>query len=390
MLAKLGRLTARTLPPLHSHQQQVHLIPRCAFARVRRTPLSRNAGRSQPQRADVEEAADEEDDAAPAPTPAPLPSSSSRISSSSSKPKAQPPPQPPPGETPAWNWVPPREPTQVNDDEVIPVIDGAYLTAQEITTALAAQGAENVVVVPLQPKIETIAEFVIASGYIPRRTHPSPHHLPHSCFVCPSFFVFVSRWSRQSLHAAFAQDVRLARARPAGPSMRPSALSRPSADVLILTGIRSLSRRGGCGRPWAAKGPRGRRTTTGCSSTATTSSSTSWSAPSPPLLHFHPRFPLLTPFPLLRLFLSYLAPLYSSRRRGRPWTWRRCGGPRSRTGPWWCFPTTKTRCVHSPLSLPLPLLLLPVQMPFSWARLSTFHARYTHATRSSAVAGYGL
>ena len=266
MLAKLGRLTARTLPPLHNHQQQVHLIPRCAFARVRRTPLSRNAGRSQPQRADVEEAADEEDDASPAPTPehAPSLSSSSRISSSN-KLKAQPPPQPPPGETPAWNWVPPREPTQVNDDEVIPVIDGTYLTAQEITTALAAQGAENVVVVPLQPKIETIAEFVIASGYIPRRTHPSPHHLPHNCFVCPSFFVCVSWWSRQSFHAAFAQDVRLPRARPAGPSMRPSALSRPSADVLILTDIRTLSRRGGCGRPWAAKGPRARRTTTGCS-----------------------------------------------------------------------------------------------------------------------------
>ena len=153
MLAQIGRLAVRVLPLLQ-HQQRMQMVPRRAFARARRTPLSRNTTGRQLPLADVEVARD--DDQGDDETDESLKAHSSSSSSSSTA-SAQP---------PAWNWVPPREPAQLLDDEVIPVVAGALLTAQEITAALVAQGAENVVVIPLQPKIESIGEFVIASGSV--------------------------------------------------------------------------------------------------------------------------------------------------------------------------------------------------------------------------------
>jgi ribosome-associated protein len=60
--------------------------------------------------------------------------------------------------------VPPREPSRTLDDEVIPVLPGVLLTTDDISTALTAQGAENVVVIPLKPKLDSISEFVVATG----------------------------------------------------------------------------------------------------------------------------------------------------------------------------------------------------------------------------------
>ena len=82
-----------------------------------------------------------------------LPSSSSISSSSSSS-----------SSNSSWNWVPPREPSRILDDEVIPVISGVLLTSEDIVTALNAQGAENVVIIPLKPKLDSISEFVVATG----------------------------------------------------------------------------------------------------------------------------------------------------------------------------------------------------------------------------------
>lgn len=67
-----------------------------------------------------------------------------------------------------WNWVPPSilldSTAQSDDDEVIAVKKGILLTSEEIRDALIKVGGENVVVVPLREKIDTISELVLVSG----------------------------------------------------------------------------------------------------------------------------------------------------------------------------------------------------------------------------------
>ena len=70
-----------------------------------------------------------------------------------------------------WSWVPPEGAgvqsvgaLQREDDEVIAVVKNKLLTAEEIKDALIRLGGEDVVVVPLLEKLDTITELVIASG----------------------------------------------------------------------------------------------------------------------------------------------------------------------------------------------------------------------------------
>ena len=64
-----------------------------------------------------------------------------------------------------WNWVPPSSVREGrDDDEVISVLEGKLLTSEEIKAALTKLGGEDVVVVKLLDKLDTISEMVIATG----------------------------------------------------------------------------------------------------------------------------------------------------------------------------------------------------------------------------------
>ena len=67
-----------------------------------------------------------------------------------------------------WSWVPPTAGSIVTrgreDDEVIEVIKGQLLSATEIKDALVRLGGEDVVVVHLTDKLDTISDMVIATG----------------------------------------------------------------------------------------------------------------------------------------------------------------------------------------------------------------------------------
>lgn len=64
-----------------------------------------------------------------------------------------------------WNWVPPSSVREGrDDDEVIAVSEGKLLTGDEIKVALTKLGGEDVVVVKLLDKLDTISEMVIATG----------------------------------------------------------------------------------------------------------------------------------------------------------------------------------------------------------------------------------
>ena len=61
-----------------------------------------------------------------------------------------------------WSWIPPRE--SDGDSDRIKTIPGQLLTSNEVIEALDVLGAENIVSIPLIPKLDTISEFIIASG----------------------------------------------------------------------------------------------------------------------------------------------------------------------------------------------------------------------------------
>lgn len=70
-----------------------------------------------------------------------------------------------PGVSGLWNWVPPSSVREGrDDDEVIAVLEGKLLTGDEIKVALTKLGGEDVVVVKLLDKLDTISEMVIATG----------------------------------------------------------------------------------------------------------------------------------------------------------------------------------------------------------------------------------
>lgn len=62
-----------------------------------------------------------------------------------------------------WSWIPPRENFD-DDSSNIKNIPGQLLTSNEVIEALKALDAENIVSIPLNPKLDTISEFIIASG----------------------------------------------------------------------------------------------------------------------------------------------------------------------------------------------------------------------------------
>ena len=66
-----------------------------------------------------------------------------------------------------WAWKPPRTSSSgkgIEDSEVLPSKIGELLTLEEIEAALKKGGAEDVVVLPIAPKLDTIGTFVVASG----------------------------------------------------------------------------------------------------------------------------------------------------------------------------------------------------------------------------------
>ena len=67
-----------------------------------------------------------------------------------------------------WSWVPPSNlsdsATIREGDEVIEVIEGKLLTSEEIRDALVRMGGEDVMVVKLLEKLDTISELVIVTG----------------------------------------------------------------------------------------------------------------------------------------------------------------------------------------------------------------------------------
>ena len=63
-----------------------------------------------------------------------------------------------------WSWIPPRDNIDDESNESIKTIPGQLLTSEEVIEALKALDAENVVLIPLNPKLDTISEFIIASG----------------------------------------------------------------------------------------------------------------------------------------------------------------------------------------------------------------------------------
>jgi ribosome-associated protein len=63
-----------------------------------------------------------------------------------------------------WSWIPPRDNTDDESNEGIKTIPGQLLTSEEVIEALKALDAENIVHIPLNPKLDTISEFIIVSG----------------------------------------------------------------------------------------------------------------------------------------------------------------------------------------------------------------------------------
>ena len=67
-----------------------------------------------------------------------------------------------------WNWIPPRKledfSNKENDDSMIPILKKVLLSSSEITEVLERQGAENIKVVDLKENLDSISQFIIASG----------------------------------------------------------------------------------------------------------------------------------------------------------------------------------------------------------------------------------
>lgn len=63
-----------------------------------------------------------------------------------------------------WSWIPPRDNIDDESNEGIKTIPGQLLTSEEVIEALKALDAENIVHIPLNPKLDTISEFIIVSG----------------------------------------------------------------------------------------------------------------------------------------------------------------------------------------------------------------------------------
>ena len=83
-----------------------------------------------------------------------------------------------------WSWVPPPSSPQGldgrEDDEVIEVRKGVLLTGKEIQEALVRLGGEEVVVVPLLEKLDTITELVIVTGRSVRQIQKMANVVVHA------------------------------------------------------------------------------------------------------------------------------------------------------------------------------------------------------------------
>ena len=89
-----------------------------------------------------------------------------------------------PGVASLWSWVPPPSSPQGldgrEDDEVIEVRKGVLLTGKEIQEALVRLGGEDVVVVPLLEKLDTITELVIVTGRSVRQIQKMANVVVHA------------------------------------------------------------------------------------------------------------------------------------------------------------------------------------------------------------------
>mgnify|MGYP000126717177 CR=1 FL=1 len=67
-----------------------------------------------------------------------------------------------------WAWTPPRKKSdnkgKDGDTDVLPVRRGELLSLDEVEVALKKSGAEDVVRLPLDPPLDTVTHFVVASG----------------------------------------------------------------------------------------------------------------------------------------------------------------------------------------------------------------------------------
>lgn len=66
----------------------------------------------------------------------------------------------------AWNWIPPRSSSEFGDeaDHAIPVLNKVPLTPEEIQNTLIKLGGGEVNILKLNQKLDTITEFIFATG----------------------------------------------------------------------------------------------------------------------------------------------------------------------------------------------------------------------------------
>lgn len=66
----------------------------------------------------------------------------------------------------SWTWVPPSRTTLtiVDPNDIIPVIERVFIKSEEIKLALERQGAEDIKIIKLNKKLDSISEFIFASG----------------------------------------------------------------------------------------------------------------------------------------------------------------------------------------------------------------------------------
>lgn len=135
---------------------------------------------------------------------------------------------------PLWSWVPPSNLSDAHEgDEVIPIKPRTFLTSAEVRAALERLGGEDVAVIALPEKLDTIAEFVLVSGRSGRQIRKMadaivqavrPPSLPPSPPPCPH-----SSASLLSSHPAHTSP------RTSAPHTRPQLKSR-SLQVPGATG----------------------------------------------------------------------------------------------------------------------------------------------------------
>ena len=117
-------------------------------------------------------------------------------------------PSPPPAASaaPLWSWVPPSNLSEPHEgDEVIPIKPRTMLTSAEVRAALERLGGEDVTVIALPEKLDTIAEFVLVSGRSGRQIRKMADALVQAVRPSPSFSSY--RSSRRHVSLALCHSL---------------------------------------------------------------------------------------------------------------------------------------------------------------------------------------